>query len=137
VDPAGVTVRLDIDHLETESINSNLVADSDELFQGYLRVAMYAQVISGSNVDTGAAFAVYDLKQGKGAQTAPAVPASTSALTNPFYRDAAVSVSGGTVTEIAVDGTATGLTAGTVLVPTGSTITLTYSSAPSWVWVTV
>lgn len=137
VDAAGATVRLDVDHLETETINSNLVADSDGLFQGYLRVAMYAQTISPSNVDTGAGFSIYDLKQGNGAQTAPSVPASTTALTNPFYRDAAVSVSGGTVTEIAVDGTATGLTAGTIIVPTGSAVTLTYSSAPSWTWVTL
>ncbi len=63
-----------------------------------------------------------------------AVPASTVALKNPYWRDAAVYVSGGTVSAIAVDGTTVGTTSGMVLVPTGKTITLTYSSAPTWVW---
>lgn len=47
-----------------------------------------------------------------------------------------VNVSGGTVTAIAVDGTVlTGVTSGVIMVPSGKTITLTYSSAPSWQWV--
>lgn len=69
-----------------------------------------------------------------GIATPPAVPASTVGLKNPFWRDAAVNVIGGTVTVIAVDGTTTGVTAGTVFVPSGHTITLTYSVAPTWVW---
>lgn len=70
-----------------------------------------------------------------GPQTAPSMPASGTALTNPFPFDATVYVSGGTVTEIAVGGTATGLTSGSVFVPAGETITLTYSTAPTWVWI--
>lgn len=70
----------------------------------------------------------------RGAQTAPAVPASTVALTNPFWRHAWVVVSGGTVSAIAVDGVATGLTSGTFRVPSGKTITLTYTVAPTWNW---
>lgn len=70
-----------------------------------------------------------------GPQTAPAIPASGTALTNPFPFDAMVYISGGTVTAIAVGGTATGLTSGGVLVPAGETITLTYSAAPTWVWI--
>lgn len=64
----------------------------------------------------------------------PAVPASTTPLTNPYYRDMAVAVAGGTVTDIAIDGQATGLTSGMVIVPSGKTITLTYSVAPTWTW---
>lgn len=64
----------------------------------------------------------------------PAVPATTVALKNPFWRDAFVHIAGGTVTGIAVDGRTLGVTSGMVAVPTGRTITLTYSSAPTWVW---
>jgi hypothetical protein len=38
------------------------------------------------------------------------------------------------VTVIALDGTATGLTAGVFPVRSGGTITLTYSVAPTWHW---
>ena len=67
--------------------------------------------------------------------TPPAVPATTVTYTNAFDSDAAVTVSGGTVTVIAVDGHATGITSGTVIVPVGKTIAITYSVAPSWNWV--
>jgi hypothetical protein len=70
-----------------------------------------------------------------GPQSAPSVPASGTALTNPFPFDATVYVSGGVVTAIDVGGTATGLTSGSVFVPAGETITLTYSAAPTWVWI--
>lgn len=70
-----------------------------------------------------------------GPQTAPTMPASGTALTNPFPFDAMVYISGGTVTAIEVGGTATGIISGGVLVPAGETITLTYSAAPTWVWV--
>jgi len=69
-----------------------------------------------------------------GPVTAPAVPATTVAHTNAFWRNCAVAVAGGTVTAIAVGGVATGLTSGMVIVPSGKTITLTYSSAPTWTW---
>lgn len=72
--------------------------------------------------------------QAPGAIASPSMPSSTTVLQNPFWRDAAVNISGGTVSAIAVAGTTTGLTSGTVIVPSGNTITLTYSAAPSWVW---
>lgn len=70
-----------------------------------------------------------------GPQSAPTMPSSGTSLTNPFPFDATIYVSGGTVTEIAVGGTSTGLTSGAVFIPAGETITLTYSSAPTWVWI--
>jgi hypothetical protein len=66
--------------------------------------------------------------------TQPAVPASTVAQFNPAGFPVAVTVTGGTVTVISVNGTATGQTSGTVVVPTAGTITLTYSAAPTWTW---
>jgi hypothetical protein len=71
--------------------------------------------------------------------TLPAVPATTVPFNNAtgtaMWRNAAVTVTGGTVTVIAVDGVATGITSGTVIVPSNKTITLTYSVAPTWKWV--
>lgn len=64
----------------------------------------------------------------------PAVPATTVAATNNFGVDATVHVTGGTVTVVAIGGTATGATSGTFRVPSGQTITLTYTVAPTWEW---
>lgn len=117
-----------------------VVNDSTDRLLGSVRVttvgtATHLQSGTGSfHVNGGANFRVYDDTRQHGAATAPAVPATTVALKNPFYRDAAVNITGGTVTVIAVDGVTTGLTSGTVVLPTGKNITLTYSAAPTWVW---
>lgn len=75
-------------------------------------------------------------RQPRGAQTPPAIPATTVALRNPFWRHAAVTIAGGTVTAITVNGVATGATSGTVIVPSGHSIAITYSVVPtSWTWV--
>jgi hypothetical protein len=64
----------------------------------------------------------------------PAV--SSSAVQNTAWRDAWVNVRGGTVSAIAVDATTlTGITSGWVRVPSGHSITVTYSAAPTWQWV--
>jgi len=70
---------------------------------------------------------------------APAVPASTVAYKNDFMVDCQVYIKGGTVSAIAVGALTTGLTLATgefvsVLVPAGQTITITYSSVPTWTW---
>lgn len=64
----------------------------------------------------------------------PAVPASATAYTNTNGVDCTVYIAGGTVTVIAVGGTATGAIAGAFRVAAGQTITLTYSVAPTWTW---
>lgn len=69
-----------------------------------------------------------------GAQTAPAVPASTVGLANPFDFACLVTVQGGTVSGVAVDGVGVGIGDGLVVVPRSSTITLTYAVAPTWKW---
>lgn len=85
-------------------------------------------------MDGGAHVRINSLNQSRGSVTAPTLPATTVAHRNIFGRDAWVTVAGGTVTGIAVDGVPTGLTSGQVIVPNGRTITLTYSSAPTWAW---
>ena len=64
----------------------------------------------------------------------PAVPASGTPYTNILNADAAVFITGGTVTAVSIGGQATGLTGGAFRVPAGQSITLTYSAAPTWVW---
>jgi len=80
---------------------------------------------------------VINLDMAIGAVTAPAIPSSGTPLQNPFWRHAEVTVAGGTVTQIAIDGANKLLTSGTFIVPSGKTITLTYSVAPSWSWTTL
>lgn len=72
---------------------------------------------------------------------APGVPLTTVALTNQFAFDATVCVTPGASTcAVALDGTATGITLASsgvgqaFRVPAGGTITLTYTSAPTWTW---
>ena len=64
--------------------------------------------------------------------TAMTLAASTVASLNPNPVPVSVTVSGGTVTVIAVNGVTTGLTSGTFTVPVGGSITITYSVAPSF-----
>jgi hypothetical protein len=66
---------------------------------------------------------------------APAVPATTVAQQNTAWRDATVYVNGTLTGNTQVDGHTLGVAATVVRVPAGHTITLTYSSAPTWVWV--
>ena len=71
--------------------------------------------------------------------TQPAVPATTVALTNNTGYDCQVFITGGTVSAIAIGGTATGVTLATgavaqFRVPMAQTITLTYTVAPTWSW---
>lgn len=62
----------------------------------------------------------------------PAVPLTTVPYTNTQGYDLRIAVSG-TVSAIAVNGIATGLTAGVFLVNTGETITITHA-AGAWAW---
>lgn len=64
----------------------------------------------------------------------PVVPATGVAEVNANACAVNVSISGGTVTAIKVNGTATGLVAGNFVVPSGGSVEITYSAAPTWVW---
>jgi hypothetical protein len=74
--------------------------------------------------------------------TAPGVPATTVSFQNPFWRDAAIAITPGASTcAVTIDGTATGITLAssgvgqTFFLPSGKSIVLTYTSAPTWTWV--
>lgn len=64
----------------------------------------------------------------------PAVPASGTAFTN-NQNSSMVYISGGTVTQINVANINTGRTSGAFYIPMNRSITLTYSVAPTWVWI--
>lgn len=108
------------------------VADTNGTARGYVGLGGIINTIQVSD-PCGVEVKYIDGKSGPAGP--PAVPASGAALRNPYWRDATVYVSGGTVSAIAVGGTSLGVTSGQVRVPSGQKITLTYSVAPSWVWV--
>lgn len=65
----------------------------------------------------------------------PGIPASGTPVTNNFGVDATVHILGGTVSAVVIGGSATQLTGGTFRVPSGQTILLTYTVAPTaWTW---
>lgn len=67
-------------------------------------------------------------------QTAPTVPASGTALINPFSLPCMVYVNGGAVTAIAIRGATVLPGDGVVQLGSQDSITLTYTTAPTWVW---
>lgn len=68
---------------------------------------------------------------------APSVPASGVAANNPFAFPVPVTITGGTVSAVSINGVSQPGTSGYFLVPVGGTITITYSVAPIWSWATV
>ncbi len=97
--------------------------------------------VAGSGPDTtltvtGAAnFEVFLMTAARGTQAPPAVPAASTDLQNPFWRDCTVVVSGGSSVAITVAGQALGIGSGPVLVPSGATINLgAYTGSPAWTW---
>lgn len=70
-----------------------------------------------------------------GVVPAQAVPVSGTAFFNNTGYDCTVYLHGGTVSAVAIGGTATGLTSGAFRVPAGRAITVTYTVKPAWLWV--
>jgi hypothetical protein len=86
----------------------------------------------GLRTDTAATNgAAYDAANGL---TTPAVPASGTPAVNTGFIPVTVVVSGGTVSNVVVNGVSVGTGDGTYTVPATASITLTYSAAPTWTW---
>jgi hypothetical protein len=68
------------------------------------------------------------------AVSSPAVPLTTVAAANSTGTVVAVTVTGGTLTFVYVNGAQAGTAAGTYLVPVAGTVSITYSAAPTWAW---
>lgn len=130
----SIAFGLNIVTLDVEVVNSGThISDTTNMLRGEIHWHDYAgttpRISGASNVR------IIDEVVTRGVFT-PSRPATTVAST-PIFRDMALTVTAGTVTAIAVDGTATGLTSGTVIVPTGKSFTLTYSSNPTLVGVKI
>jgi len=143
---SGIT-KIDIQSLDIEASSvlgqSKVIDDPHNAGVGTIYIgsngndaSLVSNTLSGQYGVNGASnLKLINSDQGVGAVTPPSVPASTTALPNPWWRDAIVTISGGTVTNITVDGkTQFTATPATVVVPSGKSITLTYSAAPTWQW---
>jgi hypothetical protein len=108
--------------------------DPSSYLRGELRFTRFGSEPTTDQITGGEGVRLLDLSQYPGSVPAPAMPASGVGIRNTFYRDAVVTISGGTVTSISLDGGVTGLTSGTFVVPPGKYIGVTYSSTPTWVW---
>jgi hypothetical protein len=64
----------------------------------------------------------------------PAIPASGTAYTNQYGLTCQVCISGGTDVSIAISGLSTELSSGCFIICPGQTITITYTTAPTWAW---
>jgi hypothetical protein len=64
----------------------------------------------------------------------PAVPASTVAQVNATGQYVDVAITGGTMTNVSVNGVTVGAGAGNYSIPPGGFITMTYTVAPTWAW---
>lgn len=68
----------------------------------------------------------------------PAMPGSNSTFTNPYPVDVIVTIGGGTVTDIQVNGPGAmsygAIVSGSFPVPAGGSIKIIYSVAPTWYW---
>jgi hypothetical protein len=139
--------KLNVTQFDYENISFAIVNDVGGSLLGTVRCwdtgaadFLDATQANGSHAVRGAVnLRVYELARQPGNVTAPSIPATTVALRNPFFRDAFVHVTGGTLTSIQLttaggSATSVGVTSGMVFVPTGAYITLNYSVAPSWKW---
>jgi hypothetical protein len=69
-----------------------------------------------------------------GTTNTPSVPATTVVQLNTNTWPVFVTITGGALTFVFVNGVQVGTTAGTYVVPAGQGISITYSSAPTWAW---
>jgi len=125
--------KIAIDALSVEGSMTH-VRDNTGAASGYVNLG---GIISSVSVSDPTGVKVTYIDRNPGAVTAPSISASTTALRNPFWRDAVVQVNNGTgtVSAVAVDGATVLSGPGMVVVPTGKNITLTYSGGtPTWTW---
>jgi hypothetical protein len=121
-----------IDEINFEVHSSYHVNDSHNYLTGQIWMS---DINESLNINGAQNLRITDGFRARGAVTAPTLPATGVALQNPFWRDAAVTLTGGSSTGITVDGQSLGIGSGsTVIVPSGKSITVAYSATPTWKW---
>lgn len=123
-------------HITTLSTEGNMthLKDNTTAAVGYIGLG---GIINTITITDPTGIKVEYLDQAPGAVTAPTVSASAAAFRNPFWRDAAVQIANGTATvsDVKIDGASVLAGPGMVIVPSGKSITVTYSGGtPAWAW---
>jgi hypothetical protein len=137
--------KLDIDSLDMDSGAGGSgfqIYDPSSNGRGQVTVRGLSATEGRPSVSGGSLMTIINGDQvpGTAGISQPAVPASTTAFKNDFYRPALVCITGGTVTAIAIadsgggNSITLGITSGPIVVASGKQITLTYSVAPTWTW---
>jgi hypothetical protein len=67
----------------------------------------------------------------------PGMPGSTTPVVSTYNNPVFVTITGGTLTAVIINGVTVGTTAGTYVLPALGTISITYSVAPTWNWISV
>jgi len=129
--PVAMSIAKQIDYDQNRAANGMLTQKTEFQSNGF-GLEWGVALTPGLRTDTGAANGT-TLDQGGGFVT-PAVPASNVTATNTSPLPATVVVSGGTVSNVKVNGVSVGTGDGTYTVPSGATIAITYSAAPTWTW---
>src|SRR5579859_377528 len=69
-----------------------------------------------------------------GTTNTPSMPASGTPQVSTYNWPVFVTITGGTISNVTINGSTVGTTAGTYVLPALGTITITYSVAPTWAW---
>jgi hypothetical protein len=75
------------------------------------------------------------LFENAGTVATPGVPASNTPVVSTYSFPVLVTITGGTMTNVTINGVTVGTGAGTYVLPAFGTIQMTYSAAPTWAWV--
>lgn len=130
---ASVPIGIHVGMFDTEGLTTH-ISDSTDALGGVVwwndnnNSTLAPTVVGSRNLE------IIATRRARGAVAAPDVPDTDVALKNPFYRHAKIRLTGGTVTVVAIDGVTTGDTTGWFDLPSGASITLTHSVAPTWTW---
>lgn len=129
--PAACMVALETDYAPTRANDGSLIMTVGTTANGF---GMEWGNLLTPWVRTDTAATNGSTFDGAAGLTAPAVSASGAPVTNPSPMPVSVVVTGGTVSNVVVNGLSVGTGDGTYTLPQGAAITLTYSVAPTWTW---
>lgn len=101
----------------------------------FTTVSKFAHVRQGGKRDGSISFTTFF--DYTGTTNAPAVPGSGTPLVSTLNWAVLVTITGGTMSNVVINGTSVGAGAGTYVLPALGTITLTYTVAPTWTWIAI
>ena len=129
--PAACMVAKQINYDPTRAANGAITFAVGAQSNGY-GLEWGVQLTAGLRTDTAATNGTS--LDGAPGLTTPAVPASGTPVTNTSGFPVLVVITGGTMSNVTVNGVTVGTGAGTYALPNGQAITMTYTVAPTWVW---